>query len=403
MRAFFQIIFAMLLLGCCSVSCGTIKAQELPIFFQLPGCLKFDGVEKQPDGYVSYLTAYKLTAEKYSLIHFVENDYAKITGSFFSDVYDHSSIFDKLYGPYPRDWNNSFGGIPFAVKAAKGDIVTMTFDFSNEKYMMYVKEVPGKRNGKPYISRASVFDKEYTYVDVEDGPGIATDSFDVWIDEKLYFDPSYNSVAVRQTVDGTVYPFIRSYYSQDSARVNPNYTIVVRKIGKIASIKFDVDPQVSFDLTDPDGLLVYNLLRYVRVSAVDTYGTDVPILNSIVTQWKVDKESGVARFTPVLYPFSCVIGGYDGSYEAGSVNKSASSKNEVLNTGLSLDNCLTLEATDPDILLLDLNKAGLTRKPDVNAATDECNVWYDITGRRLQSRPTRSGVYVHNGKKILVK
>ena len=199
---------------------------------------------------------------------------------------------------------------------------------------------------------------------------------ETWMDEKLYFDPSYNSVAVRQTVDGTVYPFIRSYYKQDSARVNPNYTIVVRRIGKIASIKFDVDPQASFDLTDPDGLLLYNLLRYVRVSAVDTYGKDIPILNSIVTQWNVDKETGIARFTPVLYPFSCVIDGIDDSYEANSVNKSGSSKDEVLNAGATLSNYMILEATDPDILLFDLNKAGLTRKPDVDAVSDESRALY---------------------------
>lgn len=389
----------MLLLGS-GISCGTVRAQEMPIFFLDAGWMQFDGVSEWEDGFKRRLTVYQPTAEKYSLIHFVEDDYAKITGSFFSDVYDHASIFD--YGAYPRDWNNSFGGVPFAVKAAKGDIVTMTFDFSNVEYMMYVQEKTTKKR-KPYISRASVFDSFYTWIDTGGGADIDPDSVETWMDEKLYFDPSYNSVAVRQIVDGTVYPFIRSYYKQDSADVNPNYTIVVRKIGKIASIKFDVDPQASFDLTDPDGLLVYNLLRYVRVSAVDTYGKDIPILNSIVTQWKVDTETGIARFTPVLYPFSCVIDGYDDSYETNSVNKSASSEDEELNAGTTLSNCMTLEATDPDILLLDLNKAGLTRKPEVDAVSDESKVWYDITGRRLQSKPTRPGVYIHNGKMTVVK
>ncbi|MGN0030118.1 MAG: hypothetical protein ACI35Q_10380 [Marinilabiliaceae bacterium] len=393
----------MLLLEC-GISCGAIRAQEMPIFFLDAGWMQFDGVEEREDGSVWKHTIYKPTAEKFSLIHFVEDDYAKITGSFFSDVYDHSSIFDPIYGAHRRDWNNTFGGVPFAVKAAKGDIVTMTFDFSNVEDMMYVQEKTTKKR-KLYISRASVFDSFYTWIDTGGGADIDPDSVETWMDEKLYFDPSYNSVAVRQIVDGTVYPFIRSFYKQDSANVDPNYTIVVRKIGKIASIKFDVDPQASFDLTDPDGLLVYNLLRYVRVSAVDTYGKDSPILNSIVTQWNVDKETGIARFTPVLYPFSFVIDGYDDSYETNSANKSASSEDdEQLNTGIALSNCMTLEATDPDILLLDLNKATLTRKSEVvDAVSDESKAWYDITGRRLQSKPTMPGVYIHNGKKTVVK
>lgn len=265
---------------------------------------------------------------------------------------------------------------------------------------MYVQPRTNMRR-KPYISRASVLDKEQTFIDI--GAVFDIDSVEVWDREKLYYDPSYNSVAARQRVDGTVYPFIHSYYTTDSANVNPNYTIIVRKFGKIASIKFDVDPQASFDLTDPDGLLVYNLMRYVRVSAVDTYGKDIPILNSVVTRWKVDKETGIAHFPPVLYPFSCVIDGIDDSYEANSVNKSVSSEDEELNAGTTLSNCMTLEATDPDILLLDLNKAGLTRRPDVVAVSDGSKTWYDITGRRLLSKPTRPGVYIHNGKMTVVK
>ena len=31
------------------------------------------------------------------------------------------------------------------------------------------------------------------------------------------------------------------------------------------------------------------------------------------------------------------------------------------------------------------------------------NVWYTIDGRRLNAKPTQRGVYIHNGKKIVVK
>ena len=34
---------------------------------------------------------------------------------------------------------------------------------------------------------------------------------------------------------------------------------------------------------------------------------------------------------------------------------------------------------------------------------NEEGVWYTIGGLRLQKRPTQSGVYIYNGKKIIIK
>ena len=31
------------------------------------------------------------------------------------------------------------------------------------------------------------------------------------------------------------------------------------------------------------------------------------------------------------------------------------------------------------------------------------DAWFDLNGRRLQSKPSKSGLYIHNGKKVLVK
>ncbi len=35
--------------------------------------------------------------------------------------------------------------------------------------------------------------------------------------------------------------------------------------------------------------------------------------------------------------------------------------------------------------------------------TDETSVWYDLSGRRLTSKPTQRGMYLHQGKKIIIK
>ena len=34
---------------------------------------------------------------------------------------------------------------------------------------------------------------------------------------------------------------------------------------------------------------------------------------------------------------------------------------------------------------------------------DTNGYWYALDGRRLTSKPTRKGVYLHNGKKIVIK
>jgi len=40
---------------------------------------------------------------------------------------------------------------------------------------------------------------------------------------------------------------------------------------------------------------------------------------------------------------------------------------------------------------------------DFTDYTDSENAWYTLDGRRLQGKPTKSGVYVNNGKKIVIK
>ena len=39
----------------------------------------------------------------------------------------------------------------------------------------------------------------------------------------------------------------------------------------------------------------------------------------------------------------------------------------------------------------------------MNTVEPNSEVWYDMNGRRLQSKPARKGVYIHNGKKVVIK
>ena len=39
---------------------------------------------------------------------------------------------------------------------------------------------------------------------------------------------------------------------------------------------------------------------------------------------------------------------------------------------------------------------------DVKALNDD-GAWYDLQGHRYGERPTTAGLYIHNGKKIIIK
>ena len=44
--------------------------------------------------------------------------------------------------------------------------------------------------------------------------------------------------------------------------------------------------------------------------------------------------------------------------------------------------------------------------PPVNTCEDYSgtqNVWYDLQGRKIHQKPTQKGLYIHNGKKIIIK
>ena len=40
---------------------------------------------------------------------------------------------------------------------------------------------------------------------------------------------------------------------------------------------------------------------------------------------------------------------------------------------------------------------------DVNTIDSKMDVWYDLRGQRLQRKPTKSGLYIRNGKKVVIK
>ena len=46
---------------------------------------------------------------------------------------------------------------------------------------------------------------------------------------------------------------------------------------------------------------------------------------------------------------------------------------------------------------------GTTGIDAIENVTIDNEGWYDLQGRKLQSAPNRKGIYIHNGKKVVVR
>ena len=50
------------------------------------------------------------------------------------------------------------------------------------------------------------------------------------------------------------------------------------------------------------------------------------------------------------------------------------------------------------------NTTGIIEVKEVNASLGvNDNSWYDLSGRKLDKQPTEKGLYIHNGKKVVIK
>ena len=62
------------------------------------------------------------------------------------------------------------------------------------------------------------------------------------------------------------------------------------------------------------------------------------------------------------------------------------------------------ESNVPTTITVRLNEGATTGIGTLNTETGEFTFdgWYDLNGRRIEE-PTESGIYINNGKKVLVK
>lgn len=127
----------------------------------------------------------------------------------------------------------------------------------------------------------------------------------------------------------------------------------------------------SIPLTD-DGKLTFYLKQY---------GSDSGLLNVTVTGATAD----VTTFTPASEWTLCTV----------------NLTNATGNVTITLATTEKRAYIDEITLTANPTTVGITTASSTNATTN--NDWYDLNGRRLQAEPTAKGIYIVNGRKVVVQ
>ena len=161
------------------------------------------------------------------------------------------------------------------------------------------------------------------------------------------------------------------------------------------------------DLALPAGLEAYIITGVSGTSVVATSVSYLPHATPILLQKTADLNADIE------------IGGYDGTAGnfAGNMLKHANAvvnttgkeyilyKNEFVKaTGdISAGSCyLDLSGTNlPARGVLGIGNDGSTAIEGIDVEATEDETWYDLQGRRIQ-KPTKAGIYIKNGKKVVV-
>ena len=51
----------------------------------------------------------------------------------------------------------------------------------------------------------------------------------------------------------------------------------------------------------------------------------------------------------------------------------------------------------------DMPTTGITAAPTIDNTASKDNAWYTLSGMKLGKKPAESGVYIHQGKKVIIR
>ena len=87
---------------------------------------------------------------------------------------------------------------------------------------------------------------------------------------------------------------------------------------------------------------------------------------------------------------------------AGDMELISGAEYEVLETGSIV---ITVAAQEAPVTFkgISTTAAGATGIEAIDKEQQTADSWYDLNGQRLPSKPTKKGLYIHNGQKIVIK
>lgn len=140
---------------------------------------------------------------------------------------------------------------------------------------------------------------------------------------------------------------------------------------------------------------MWHLTNDLECQATDTYGQEIDLISTYYS-WKLDMEEGTATFTPYFTPRQ-----FKTTWQSGEPFELSLGTNKAAPLG---DENAYHDSDGKLVLRLWSSGGGIvTPIANVNANATAQDVWYDMFGRKYITKPTAAGLYIHNGKKEVVK
>ena len=349
-----------------------------------------------------------------------DDDKEGIETSVFANCYNIVKVVSNIEEPFNND-NHDNSLLYYYIFAIENDAVLYVPEGKVQAYIdKGWKEIDGDVQSFRVIT-----DGDYTPPIAREG--LVYGGSDIWMDpnkegQRLIYPGAYRDGMMEYSLDGTNYST-----SVPTGKEAGEYTVYYRKVGlsdaSILKVTIAAPKTISVfsgsnlwagyvateDLALPTGLEAYVITNLgattATASSLNYIPQGVPVLlkrnNASVNDYEISTGSGTAPTVNLLKTYDS--------------DKSVSNREGFIlyNDEFVLVNEGTLPAGR---VFLPANGSGraLTRTivfdrddivdfGDSQENNDDSNQWYDIQGRKLERKPTKKGIYILDGRKVVIK
>lgn len=348
-----------------------------------------------------------------------DDDEEGIETSVFANCYNIVKVVSNIEEPFNND-NHDNSLLYYYIFAIENDAVLYVPEGTVQAYIdKGWKEIDGDVQSFRVIT-----DGDYTPPVAREGLVYGDD--DIWMDpnkgQRLIYPGAYRDGMMEYSLDGSTYST-----SVPTGKEAGEYTVYYRKVGESVASTLQVTiaaPKTisvfsgsnlwagyvaTENLAIPTGLEAYVITNLgattATASSLNYIPQGVPVLlkrnNASVNDYEISTGSGTAPTVNLLKTYDS--------------DKSVSNREGFIlyNDEFVLVNEGTLPAGR---VFLPANGSGraLTRTivfdrddivdfGDSQENNDDSNQWYDIQGRKLERKPTKKGIYILDGRKVVIK